>query len=110
VNALLIRPSLKLIKTTIQKTIGFRIEWYDMRVNLMDEKIDFVVPVDMSVRVYPYGDKQGLLTIIKNLLKDKITSGESIQVAIIKHRNEKSCVEIYYSDSKGNKQFKIEEL
>jgi hypothetical protein len=101
--SLFIRPSLKLIKTTIQKTVGFRVAWFDMQINLLQNEIKFVLPFENTKRVYPYEDKNNLVGIIKSMVQKELKTGDTIDIIIIKYTETSPKVDVYYTSEKNEK-------
>lgn len=101
----LISPKLgtSALKFQIEKTLGFKIPWYHMHYNAMENQVFFIIPVGEEKRKYPFDDGQKLCEIISDQLQKKLTDGDTVDYLILKHGNEVEY-EIYFRDKENNKQ------
>lgn len=96
---------LDLLRGQIEKALGIPIQEYKVHVDLLNDKIFFVISVNNQQRQYPYDDSHGLSSMIKSIAQQKISSGDNVDYIIIAYTTEGSNATIYYRDAVGDKQF-----
>ena len=107
--SLLAKPGLLMIKTLIQKQLGYSIPWYDMVLNVIKNDITFCVPENTprhDPHEYPYRDTQGVMNLIKTMTQKRLKTQDTIDIIIISYRKEGIEISVYYTDQKLLKQTK----
>lgn len=89
----------------------FQIVDYDIIYNAMEQKIDFKVYMNGKEREYLFEDSKKICDIIAGMLKEKVTTGDITDIAVINYReNGDNICNVYYRNKEGQKlqsEFKI---
>lgn len=94
---------LSMVRAGIQKELGFKVPVYTIEYLADDRKINFHIEVEGKTRVYPYDQSDKLCTLIDNLVKSELKTGDKIDVVKVLHENDRASVQVFYRNSKGEK-------
>lgn len=94
---------LSMVRAGIQKELGIKIPVYTIEYLAGPRSIKFHVPVEGKIRVYPYDQSDKLCSIIDNLVKSELKSGDIIDVVKVNHENDRANVDIFYRNAKDEK-------
>lgn len=105
-STLLVRPGLLLIKTLIQKELGYKIPGYTLLVNHLAKTVFFDIADKEGKNIrHPYADKKGLMQKVANMVGRSIPKGATLDMTVVKYYDKQDVtVDAYFTDLQNEKQ------
>lgn len=102
---------LGMLRKEIEKTLGFPVQSYTMLYDLVNSKMNFIIPVNNEKRNYPFdnpGAVESLGKLFMAVCSEKIPKNTTIEKIVVSYGDNCTATVAYKNESGNSEQMTIE--
>jgi len=99
---------LSMLRSEIEKTLGFPVKSYLMLYDVTNSKMEFIIPVGGEKRKYPFDGAESLGKIFVSVCEKEVPKDTTIEKIVISYGENCSATVAYKSESGNSEQMTIE--